>query len=167
MSVPVSSAVADDAPGFLVESGAYPDGASVGAAAGIVLKDGNGGLRVVTCPVPVPVAAGLIEVEFENAGKKAKVCFETVFRPAVLNLEIAASFGVKAGKQPMDVTYSVAGGPETAIPVPAGGRRTVDQNQTGQSTVVAIEVDAVSTDVPATTATHPRTAVTKIRTGLG
>ncbi len=163
VSVPVSSAVADDAAGYLVESGAYPDGASVGAAAGIVLKDGNGGLRVVTCAA----GTGQVEVEYQKAGKKAKVCFEAVFRPAVLNLEIAASFGVKAGAQPMDVTYSVAGGPETEIPVPANGRRTVDQNQTGQSTVVVIEVDAVSTDVPATTATHPRTAVTKIRTGLG
>ena len=168
VSVPVSAAVADDAPGYLVESGAYPDGAAVGAANGIVLKDGNGGLRVVTCPVPVPVAAGLIEVEFENAGKKAKVCFETVFRPAVLNLEIAASFGVKAGKQPMDVTYSVAGGPETEIPVPAGGRRSVDTGLTGQSTIVAVEVQAdPAVDVPATTTTHPRTAITKIRTGLG
>ncbi|MGH3690637.1 MAG: FG-GAP-like repeat-containing protein [Microbacterium sp.] len=163
VSVPVSSAVADDAPGFLVESGAYPDGASVGAAAGIVLKDGNGGLRVVTCAA----GTGQVEVEFEKSGKRAKVCFETVFRPAVLNLEIAASFGVKAGAQPMDVTYSVAGGPEKEIPVPAGGRRTVDELQTGQSTVVLIEVNAVSTDVPATTTTHPRTAVTKIRTGLG
>ncbi|KJL25230.1 Alpha-L-arabinofuranosidase B (ABFB) [Microbacterium oxydans] len=163
VSVPVSSAVADDAPGFLVESGAYPEGAAVGAAAGIVLKDGNGGLRVVTCAT----GTGQVEVEFEKAGKKAKVCFETVFRPAVLNLEIAASFGVKAGKQPMDVTYSVAGAPEKELPVPANGRRTVDELQTGQSTVVKIEVDAVSTDVPATTTTHPRTASTKIRTGLG
>ncbi|WP_081859819.1 MULTISPECIES: AbfB domain-containing protein [unclassified Microbacterium] len=163
VSVPVSSAVADDAPGYLVESGAYPDGGSVGSAAGIVLKDGNGGLRVVTCAA----GTGQVEVEYQMAGKKAKVCFEAVFRPAVLNLEIAASFGVKAGAQPMDVTYSVAGGPETEIPVPANGRRTVDQNQTGQSTVVVIEVNAVSTDVPATTTTHPRTAITKIRTGLG
>ena len=168
VSVPVASAVADDAPGYLVESGSYPDGAAVGAAAGIVLKDGNGGLRVVTCPVPIPVAAGLVEVEFESAGKKAKVCFEAVFRPAVLNLEIAASFGVKAGKQPMDVTYSVAGGPETEIPVPAGGRRSVDTGLTGQSTIVVIEVQAdPAVDAPATTTTHPRTAITKIRTGLG
>ncbi|MFD8769341.1 trypsin-like serine protease [Microbacterium oxydans] len=163
VSVPVSAAVADDAPGYLVESGSYPDGAAVGAAAGIVLKDGNGGLRVVTCAA----GTGQVEVEFEKSGKRAKVCFEAVFRPAVLNLEIAASFGVKAGAQPMDVTYSVAGGPETEIPVPANGRRTVDQNQTGQSTVVVIEVNAVSTDVPATTTTHPRTAITKVRTGLG
>jgi hypothetical protein len=151
--------VADDAPAYLVESGAYPDGASVGSAAGIVLKDGNGGLRLVTCPVPVPVGAGLVEVEFEKSGKRAKVCFEAVFRPAVLNLEIAASFGVKAGAQPMDVTYPVAGGPETEIPVPAGGRRSVDTGLTGQSTIVVIEVNAdPAVDVPATTATHPRTA---------
>ncbi|MDF2509678.1 MAG: hypothetical protein K0Q52_3537, partial [Microbacterium sp.] len=58
----------DDAPAYLVESGAYPDGASVGSAAGIVLKDGNGGLRLVTCPVPVPVQVGMVEVEFENWG---------------------------------------------------------------------------------------------------
>ncbi|WP_205811427.1 hypothetical protein, partial [Microbacterium sp. K5D] len=80
VSVPVSSAVADDAPGYLVESGAYPDGGSVGSAAGIVLKDGNGGLRVVTCAA----GTGQVEVEYQMAGKKAKVCFEAVFRPAVL-----------------------------------------------------------------------------------
>ncbi len=164
VSVPMTSAVADDAPGYLVEAGLYPDGAAVGPAAGIVLKDGNGGLRVVTCAA----GTGQVEVEFERSGKRAKVCFEAVFRPAVLNLEIAASFGVKAGAQPMDVTYSVAGGPEKEIPVPAGGRRTVDELQTGQSTIVVIEVKAdPAVDVPATTATHPRTAVTKVRTGLG
>lgn len=164
VSAPVASAVADDAPGYLVESGAYPDGASVGTAAGIVLKDGNGGLRVATCAR----GTGQVEVEFEKSGKTAKVCFEVAFRPAVLNLEIAASFGVKAGAQPMDVTYSVAGEPEEVAEVPAGGRATVDENFTGQSTIVVIEVKAdPAVDEPATTATHPRTAIAKIRTDLG
>lgn len=164
VSVPVSPAVAADAPGYLVESGAYPDGAAVGAARGIVLKDGNGGLQVVDC---VP-RTGQVEVESNQNGKRATVCFEPVFRPAILNLEITSSFGVKAGAQPMEVTYSIAGGDEEEALVPAGGRRSVDTQFTGQSTILVIEVKSdPAVDVPATTATHPRTAVTKVRTGLG
>ncbi|WP_149084064.1 MULTISPECIES: FG-GAP-like repeat-containing protein [Microbacterium] len=164
VSVPMSPAVAADAPGYLVESGAYPDGAAVGAAKGIVLKDGNGGLQVVDC---VP-RTGQVEMESNQNGKRATVCFEPVFRPAILNLEITSSFGVKAGAQPMEVTYSIAAGDEKKELVPAGGRRSVDTPFTGQSTILVIEVKSdPAVDVPATTATHPRTAVTKVRTGLG
>ncbi|CAH0238324.1 hypothetical protein SRABI76_02936 [Microbacterium oxydans] len=164
VGVPVSSAVADDAPAFLVETGAYPDGATVGPANGLVLKDGNGGLRMVNCTsVTNPVI-----VERNLNGTAKKVCFEAVFRPAVLNLEITGSFGVKAGPQPLGVTYTVAGEPEETDTVKALGRASVDTGLTGQSTIVVLEVKAdAAVDVPATTATHPRTAIAKVRTGLG
>ena len=164
VGVPVSSAVADDAPVSLVETGAYPDGATVGPANGLVLKDGNGGLRMVNCTsVTNPVI-----VERNLNGTAKKVCFEAVFRPAVLNLEITGSFGVKAGPQPLDVTYTVAGEPEETDTVKPLGRASVDTGLTGQSTIVVLEVKAdPAVDVPATTATYPRTAIAKVRTGLG
>ena len=164
VTVPVSSAVADVAPVSLVETGAYPDGATVGPANGLVLKDGNGGLRMVNCTsVTNPVI-----VERNLNGTAKKVCFEAVFRPAVLNLEITGSFGVKAGPQPLDVTYTVAGEPEETDTVKPLGRASVDTGLTGQSTIVVLEVKAdPAVDVPATTATYPRTAIAKVRTGLG
>ncbi|WP_435748600.1 FG-GAP-like repeat-containing protein [Microbacterium sp. PMB16] len=164
VSSPASVAVAADAPGHLVETGAYPDGASVGPANGLVLKDGNGGLRLVECTsVTNPVI-----VERTVDGRLSKVCFEAVFRPAVLNLEIESSFGVKAGAQPLEVTYSVAGGPEQEATVQPLKRGSVDVANTGESTIVVLEVQAdPAVDVPATTTTHPRTAIAKIRSGLG
>ncbi|WP_435748601.1 AbfB domain-containing protein [Microbacterium sp. PMB16] len=164
VTVPVTSAAAADAPGYLVETGAYPDGASVGPANGLVLTDGNGGLRLVECgSVTNPVI-----VERTVDGRLSKVCFEAVFRPAVLNLEIESSFGVKAGAQPLEVTYSVAGGPEQEATVQPLKRGSVDVANTGESTIVVLEVQAdPAVDVPATTTTHPRTAIAKIRTGLG
>lgn len=164
VTVPVTAAAAADAPGYLVETGAYPDAASVGGANGIVLKDGNGGLKLVECER----LQGQIEVEYQRDGTQAKVCFAPVFRPAVLNLEIPSSFGVKAGPQALDVTYSIAGGDNEELPIPANGRRSVDTEFTGESTIVILEVQAdPAVDVPATTTTHPRTAIAKIRTGLG
>ncbi|WP_435748602.1 FG-GAP-like repeat-containing protein [Microbacterium sp. PMB16] len=164
VGLPVTSAVAADAPGHLVETGAYPDGASVGPANGLVLTDGNGGLRLVECgSVTNPVI-----VERTVDGRLSKVCFEAVFRPAVLNLEIESSFGVKAGSQPLEVTYSVAGGPEQEATVQPLKRGSVDVANTGESTIVVLEVQAdPAVDVPATTTTHPRTAIAKIRSGLG
>ncbi|WP_230115277.1 FG-GAP-like repeat-containing protein [Microbacterium oxydans] len=136
----------------------------MGPANGLVLKDGNGGLRMVNCTsVTNPVI-----VERNLNGTAKKVCFEAVFRPAVLNLEITGSFGVKAGPQPLGVTYTVAGEPEETDTVKPLGRASVDTGLTGQSTIVVLEVKAdAAVDVPATTATHPRTAIAKVRTGLG
>lgn len=164
VSVTPSVAVAADASGYLVESGEYPDAAAVGADKGIVLKDGNGGLKVAEC---VP-QTGQIEVEREWNDKFAKVCFETIFRPAVLNLEIESSFGVKAGEQPVEVTYTVDGGPEEEAVAPPLRRATVDLLNEGDSTIVVLEVQTdPEVDVPATADTHPRTAIAKVRTGLG
>jgi hypothetical protein len=165
VGVPVSSAVADDAAGFLVESGLHPDAAALGAANGLVLTDGNGGLQLAAS-CSTASTANQVRVERVLNGRTSRVCFDVVFRPAVLNLEIASSFGVKAGKQPLDVTFSIDG-EEDQISLAPTRSGTVDKDQTGQSTVVVLEVQADASDVPATTATHPRTAIAKVRTGLG
>ena len=168
VGVPVSSAVGDDEPGFLVESWVHPDAAALGAANGLVLKDGNGGLRLGECPVGTPPASlNQVRVEYSLNGRLAKVCFDVVFRPAVLNLKIDSSFGVRAGKQPLDVWFSVDGAAEEKLPLDPTRSGSVDTGRTGQSTIVSLDVKADASDVPVTDAAFPRTAIGQVRSGLG
>ncbi|PCE15702.1 hypothetical protein AUC47_12560 [Microbacterium sp. SZ1] len=99
-------------------------------------------------------------------GRANQVCFDVIFRPAVLNLEIDSSFGVRAGKQPLDVTF-VIDGVEDNLPLAPTRSGSVDEGQTGDSTIVTLEVEADASDVPMTDAVFPRTAIGQVRSGLG
>ncbi|PCE15701.1 hypothetical protein AUC47_12555 [Microbacterium sp. SZ1] len=99
-------------------------------------------------------------------GRANQVCFDVIFRPAVLNLEIDSSFGVRAGKQPLDVTFEIDGVEDTLEldPTRSGS---VDEGRTGESTIVTLDVKADASDVPVTDAAFPRTAIGQVRSGLG
>ena len=161
----VAPAVADDAPGFLVESGVHPDAAALGAANGLVLKDGNGGLRLAAA-CSTASTANQVRVEYSLNGRPARVCFDVVFRPAVLNLEIDSSFGVKAGKQPLEVFFEINGVEDTLDLAPTRSG-TVDEDRTGASTIVSLDVKADAADVPVTDAAFPRTAIGQVRSNIG
>ncbi|WP_161804400.1 FG-GAP-like repeat-containing protein [Microbacterium sp. GCS4] len=84
----------------------------------------------------------------------------------MLNLEIDSSFGVKAGKQPLEVFFEINGVEDTLDLAPTRSG-TVDEDRTGQSTIVTLDVKADAADVPVTDAAFPRTAIGQVRSGLG
>ncbi|WP_050723415.1 FG-GAP-like repeat-containing protein [Microbacterium sp. GCS4] len=143
----------------------HPDAAALGAANGLVLKDGNGGLRLAAS-CSTASTANQVRVERVLDGRTNRICFDVVFRPAVLNLEIDSSFGVKAGKQPLEVFFEINGVEDTLDLAPTRSG-TVDEDRTGQSTIVTLDVKADAADVPVTDAAFPRTAIGQVRSALG
>ncbi|MFF0480707.1 hypothetical protein [Streptomyces sp. NPDC004435] len=92
--------VADEAPGYAVETFSYPDAAKILAEQGITLKHGDGHILLAPCGSE----AGLLEVW---ARGRDKVCFKVTGSSGFLSLDIPAVFAIKGNDYSTSVDMTV------------------------------------------------------------
>ncbi|MFF1507892.1 hypothetical protein [Streptomyces sp. NPDC058326] len=114
-----AEAVADEAPGFAVESYDYPQADKILAEQGITLKRGDGHILLADCAS----GTGLLEVW---SREKSRVCFRATGNSGWLTLEIPTVYGVKSNAYATELDMTV-GTEEKTYDIPANSWKPVGE----------------------------------------
>ncbi|MDX3458961.1 hypothetical protein PV396_44790 [Streptomyces sp. ME02-8801-2C] len=96
-----AEAVADEAPGYAVETFDYPNADKILAEQNIVLKRGDGHITLVDCAS----GTGLLEVWARE--KADRICFKVVGNSGWLTMEIPSVYAVKGNDYATEVDMTV------------------------------------------------------------
>ncbi|MEI5520929.1 hypothetical protein WB401_21470 [Streptomyces brasiliscabiei] len=118
-------AVADEAPGYAVETYDYPNADEILAEQGITLKRGDGRILLATC------ASGTGQLEVYSRAN-AKVCFSVTGDSGWLTLEMPSVYGVKTSAHETELDLTV-GTEETTVDVPADTWQAVGESADPES----------------------------------
>ncbi|MFE4383210.1 hypothetical protein [Streptomyces cyaneofuscatus] len=100
-----------EAPGYAIETFEYPDSAKIEAELGIVLKRGNGRIRLADCAS----SESQVQVFSRTNGT---ICFRADAGPGQLTVEIPAVYGLRGdATHQTNVTLTAEGAPEQNIEV--------------------------------------------------
>ncbi|WP_320782358.1 hypothetical protein [Streptomyces sp. CRN 30] len=113
-------AVADEAPGYAVETFDYPQADEILQEQGIALKRGDGHITLATC------ATGTGQLEIYSRVNQ-KVCFRVTGATGWLTLEVASVYGVQTPGYATDLDMTVDA-EEKSYEVPANSWQAVGQS---------------------------------------
>ncbi|MBQ0988010.1 hypothetical protein KBZ10_26535 [Streptomyces sp. F63] len=115
-----AEAVADEAPGYAVETYDYPNADKILAEQGIVLKRGDGRITLADCAS----GTGLLEV-YSRAN--ARICFAVTGNSGWLTLELPSVYGVRTSAHDTELDMT-AGTEESSVDVPANTWQAVGES---------------------------------------
>ncbi|MEU3910397.1 hypothetical protein [Streptomyces sp. NPDC029721] len=97
-----STLAAEEMPGYVAETFAYPNADAVMKEKGIVLKRGDGHITLADCGS----GTGLLQI-LRRAGDAAPVCFKVTGESGFLTMEIPSVYGVKGNDYDTTVGMTV------------------------------------------------------------